>query len=161
MGMPTDGGIRVPAFIRFGGFSNQNSRYDGLLHVTDIAPTIYELAGLSPAITEYDGRPVSPVIGKSLLPALNSSTAQVRSDGEGVGWELFNKRAYRSVGWKAVHMHAPWGPDEWQLFNLANDPGETTDLADEHPRKLSELAANWETYASDNGIILGNEAPER
>jgi len=160
-GMPTDGGIRVPAFITFGGFANQQSRYDGLLHVTDIAPTIYELAGLETSVTEYNGRSVFPVIGKSWLPALQSPTAQVRGEGDGVGWELFNKRAYRSGDWKIVHMHAPWGPDEWQLFNLASDPGETTDLSEKHPEILAELASKWDAYSQNNGIILGNEPPER
>jgi len=160
-GMPTDGGIRVPAFITFGNFANQRARYDGLLHVTDIAPTLYELAGIAPSVSEYAGRPVYPVIGQSILPALRSSTAEVRNENAGVGWELFNKMAYRRGDWKAVHMHAPWGPGEWQLFNLAADPGETTDLAAQHPEILAEIVASWEAYAADNGVILGNETPER
>lgn len=160
-GMPTDGGIHVPAFITGAILRNQGQRYDGLLHVTDIAPTLFELARIQPSVSEFRGRPVYPVIGKSIVPALRSNKVRIRDDGEGVGWELFNKMAYRQGDWKVVHMHAPWGPDDWQLFNLASDPGETTDLSADHPEIRSELIAKWKAYSESSGVIFGNVPPER
>lgn len=159
-GMPTDGGIRVPAFVTYRGFKNQSARYDGLVHVMDITPTLLSLAGLETNITEYEGRNVYPVEGKSMLAALNA-TGPIRTENEGLGWELFNKRAYRKGDWKVVHMHPPWGHEGWHLYNVANDPGETTDVSEKHPEIFKNLIADWENYADTNGVILGNIPPDR
>ncbi|MEM8935989.1 MAG: arylsulfatase [Pseudomonadota bacterium] len=160
-GMPSDGGIRVPAFITYGGFKNQGARHDGVLHVMDIAPTLLSLAGLEPSVTTYEGREVYPVQGLSMLAALNDPAGSVRGEDDGLGWELFNKKAYRKGKWKVVHMHQPWGPDAWQLFDLSVDPGEANDLADVHPEILDTLVGEWDAYAEVNGVILGDKPPER
>jgi len=160
-GMPTDGGIHVPAFITYARARNQGARYDGVLHVMDIAPTLLTLAGLKPSVSEYGGREVFPIQGKSMLAALNGDAAGVRTAEDGLGWELFNKMAYRKGQWKVVHMHKPWGPGKWQLFDLSVDPGETSDLAKEQPKILNDLVNEWGVYAETNGVILGNEPPER
>ena len=46
------------------------------------------------------------------------------------------------------------GDGVWRLFNLAEDPGETRDLAGEHPQKLAQLQAAWDEYARDVGVVL-------
>jgi arylsulfatase len=51
-------------------------------------------------------------------------------------------------------MPAPFGSGAWQLYDLANDLAESRDLAQQHPDKLAELIAYWESYAQQNGVIL-------
>lgn len=160
-GMASDGGVRVPAFVTYEGFEAQQARYDGIVSVMDITPTLLELAGLDPAETSFAGNTYFPIEGKSLVPAFMDKRTLVRTAEEGLGIELFNKRSYRRGNWKAVNMHAPWGTDAWQLFNVAADPGETKDLAADQPALLKELVAAWAAYGERNGVIMGNVPPER
>lgn len=160
-GMPTDGGIHVPSFITYSGFKNQATRYDGVVHVMDITPTVLELAGLNMDLTHYAGRKVHPIQGKSLLVTLNDPVEPARTSDDGLGWELFNKKAYRKGKWKIVQMHPPWGSDAWQLFELSKDPGETQDVARQFPEIVKRLSKDWTAYADANGVIIGNEPPER
>ena len=44
--------------------------------------------------------------------------------------------------------------EKGHLYNLANDPGETRDLAREQPEKLKKLHAAWHRYAMDVGVVL-------
>lgn len=156
-GMASDGGSHVPAFITYGGFDRQAGRYDGILSVLDIAPTLLDLADLEEE--QIDG--VYPLQGRSLVPLLNAEVETVRGDRVGIGYELFNKRYYRRGDWKVVHQHAPWGPDDWQLFNMASDPGETNDVSADYPELTAELIAAWQAHAEKNGIVLGEGVPER
>jgi arylsulfatase len=63
---------------------------------------------------------------------------------------MFGNRAIWVDGWKAVTLHAkrmPWDVnvvlpfenDEWELYNVAEDFSESTNLAEENPEKLAEL----------------------
>jgi arylsulfatase len=159
-GMASEGGIHVPAFVTYAGIKAAG-RNPSLTHVTDIAPTILEMAGVAQPSGTWQGKSVLPIQGKSWLPVLENQTASVRSGNEGLGSELFNKRSYRIGNWKALHLHEPFGPGRWELFDLSRDPGETNDLSVEYPEKLAELVASWEEYARLNGVVLGNTPPER
>ena len=48
----------------------------------------------------------------------------------------------------------PYGSGTWALYNLADDPGETRDLAEEMPDLLNEMRAEWDQYARDVGVVL-------
>ena len=65
-------------------------------------------------------------------------------------YEMFGNRAIWVDGWKAVTLHAnrmpwdvnvvlPFDQDEWELYHVAEDFSESTDLAAQHPEKLAEL----------------------
>ncbi len=160
-GMASEGGVHVPAFITYPGFKNQGKRHSSLTSVMDIAPTILDMANVEQANGTYKEKPVYDMQGVSWLPVLNEDREAVRSSTEGYGWELFNKKGYRRGKWKALHLHKPFGPDEWQLYDLSIDPGETRDLSSKHLEILEELIAAWEIYAKENGVVLGNTPPER
>jgi arylsulfatase len=51
------------------------------------------------------------------------------------------------------------GTGDWQLYNLADDPGEQYDLSEKRPDKRKELIALWEEYQKTNGVIIGNRSP--
>jgi len=150
----TEGGIRVVGFVTWPGFDRQRQIGTAFSTVMDIAPTVLELAGAAHPGTDYRGREVAPIRGRSLLPYLSGGAEAVHDADTGTGWELFGRRAIRQGDWKALHLPAPYGPGSWQLYDLAEDPGEIHDLADSHPDKLAKLLTLWDRYVEDNGVIL-------
>jgi len=72
------------------------------------------------------------------------------------GWELFRRRGVRKGDWKILWLDAPFGTDQWQLYNLKVDPRETNDLAKQEPEKLAEMIAAWNEYVSENNVIISN-----
>ena len=53
----------------------------------------------------------------------------------------------------------PLGTWDWQLFNLAQDPGEQHDLSGKFPEKTKALVALWDEYVAMNGVIIGDRSP--
>jgi len=47
----------------------------------------------------------------------------------------------------------PYGKGKIQLFNVADDPGETRDLAQEYPGKLNRARHAWRKYAEEVGVV--------
>jgi arylsulfatase len=120
----------------------------------DIAPTVLELAGVTHPGTQYRGREIAPIRGRSLLPYLSGDAESVHDEATATGWELFGRRAIRQGDWKAIHLPEPYGPGAWQLYDLSADPGEIDDLAPSHPDKLAELLVLWDRYVEDTGVLL-------
>ena len=150
---PTEGGVRVPAIVRWGR-SGRSGRLDTVVTVKDVAPTILELAGARHPAPSFEGRAVAPLEGRSMLPLLEGESATVHGGDLTMGWELFGRRALRRGDSKIAWLFEPYGPGRWQLFDLAADPLESKDLARTHPDKLAELLRAWDQYAAANGVIL-------
>lgn len=159
-GYPTEGGTRVSAFAAGRGVAGHRIAR-GNLSVMDIAPTLLDLAGLEQPAT-FAGRAILPIDGKSIVPVLTDNAVEVRRPNEPLGTELFYRRALRKGDWKAVYLPKTSssyprdgaGEGTWQLFNIATDPAETTDLATKEPAKLAELVADWNRYAEEKGVVL-------
>jgi arylsulfatase len=79
-----------------------------------------------------------------------------RTDQDVLAWEVFGNRAVRQGNWKLRWQIRPFGTGEWELFDLAADPGELKDLAAERPDKVKEMVALWDDYARQNNVILPN-----
>ncbi len=151
----SEGGIASPAIVRFPGFARQNGNMGAsFTTVMDVAPTLLEMAGVAPPGTSYRGRTVEPMRGRSMLPYLQGRAERVHSADEAFGWELFGQRALRQGDWKAVWLSPPNGPGRWALFDLARDPGERHDLAQQESARLEGLVRLWDAYAKDMGVIL-------
>jgi len=70
--------------------------------------------------------------------------------------ETGGHRGYVADGWKIVTGHVPGTPyddEEWELYDLVNDPTETTDLAGKEPERVADLAAAWEREAWRNTVF--------
>ncbi len=65
-----------------------------------------------------------------------------------------NGKWMRQGDFKAVSVAQPYGTGSWHLYNVVEDPGETRDLANKHPKKLKKLQAEWDRYAKDVGVVL-------
>jgi arylsulfatase len=77
-------------------------------------------------------------------------------------YESAGHRGFYRRGWEVVTLHTPGAPfddNEWQLFHVAGDPTELTDLAEKEPSRLEELATAWDDAAWANGVFpLGDAA---
>ena len=147
-----EGGIAVPA-IAWGPGIKGGALKREFAHVTDVAPTIFELAGARHPGTEYQGKPVLPLRGKSMVSWLQGKARTVRNDQDAVGWELGGRKALRKGDWKIVYANKPWGKDGWELYNIAKDRTESRDLADENPQKLGEMIVAWKQYVAETGTL--------
>jgi arylsulfatase A-like enzyme len=163
-GFTSEGGIRVPAFVHFPARFDGGRNSNALLHVTDIVPTVLDVAGVAAPPGQFNGRSVAGIQGKSLLPLLQGRANEVRGPGDYLGWEVFGKRAIRQGDWKIV-WEAPFSGwwdsaamgikrDQWQLYNIRQDPAELTDLSASEPGKLRALELLWERYAAENGVVI-------
>ncbi|MDF7799615.1 sulfatase [Pontiellaceae bacterium B1224] len=144
-----EGGLRVPCIMRAPGRIPAGSECDAVAATIDLMPTIAKLAGgTAPTDRVIDGVDISPLmLGE--LDTLNRTYFYYQHN---------CLRAVRSNGWKLMLPHTEPVKSsiatKWRnhiakadairiqnpmLFNLDADIGETTDVADSHPEKVSEL----------------------
>ncbi len=158
-GFVTEGGTRSPLIVSGPGVQGAGEiNKEAVLHVMDIAPTLLELAGVQYPST-FEGREIVPMQGKSWVGMLEGKTGSPRNPGDWLGWELFGNKAIRRGDWKITWLYEPFGTGDWQLFNLAEDPGEQYDLSEKNSGKKKELVALWDEYVKTNGVIIGARGP--
>jgi len=148
-----EGGIRVPLIIKTPEM-NMSSVCDKPVISMDFYPTILELAGITPMPDQHtDGANLSPLLhGTKELereyifwhyPHYHSS-----------GWTP--GAAIRSGKWKLIEFYEP---DITELYDLENDPGESNNLADIYPEKVSELKRKLIYLQENTGSKLPIENP--
>ncbi|HBQ52322.1 MAG TPA: arylsulfatase [Acidimicrobium sp.] len=130
-------------------------------HVIDIAPTIYEVAGITPP-DFVNGIEQMPIHGTSMKYSFNNASAA--STHKSQYFEILGNRAIYDNGWIASCFHGrlPWirlqgfefdGPQErWELYNIENDFSQAVDLAAEQPEKLKHLQELFDQHANQYGI---------
>jgi len=143
-----EGGLRVP-LIMSGSNLPAGQRSNAFCFVTDIVPTILELAGMQPV----SNKTYAPITGNSLLPHLQDQSVPVYQADEGIGLEASNSSAYFLGDYKIVKNNIPLGDNQWYLYNLKTDPGETNDLSAQLPEKFEAMKAAYDTYAASVGVI--------
>lgn len=154
----TEGGLRVPLILSGPQVARQNEIHHGFVHIMDIFPSLLELAGAEYP-RQHRGQALPPLLGKSLLPYLQGSAERVRGPDDALGFELAGHRGLRQGRWKLSLIEPPRGSGAWQLFNLAEDLGESNDLAAQEPERLAEMIALWERYAEEVNLILPEGPP--
>jgi arylsulfatase A-like enzyme len=135
-----EGGIRTPGVVCWPG-KLQPGVCESPLSVTDWMPTLCALAGCTPQ-RDLKGD------GHDILPLLAGSTAHP---------------VPRLLYWKGPGRAAAVSDDSWklivtaktvELYNLAEDIGETNDLAAKNPERVRQLRAKLETQAGkDNDAV--------
>lgn len=147
----SEGGIKVPLIIKMPGNMDTAGKWnDGFIHVTDIMPTLLEIAKAEYP-SEYKGHAIHPHIGKSLLPVVSGDSLTVHTN-DGYGWELFEMKAYIKNDWKLLRLPEPMGSGKWELYNIKNDPAEAIDLSNQYPELKSQLIKEWQEYAQYNNV---------
>jgi arylsulfatase A-like enzyme len=138
-----EGGTRAAAFAHWPGHVPAGKTIEGAMHIIDWYPTLVELAGgsLKQALP-IDGKDVWPMItkaGKSPHKAILSvSTRGTSQAAIRMGdWKLIVADADESDG--ASPKKQPKKYEPVSLFNLAEDPGESRNLASVHPERVAEM----------------------
>lgn len=119
-------------------------------HVIDLMPTCLELAGVTYP-DKFFGRTLTPLSGKSLVPALYGKPLGERL----LAWEHEGNRALRLGNWKLV---APY-KGKWELYDLKRDRTERNNLAAQQADRVQELAQRWQSWADQVGVVAWEKLP--
>ena len=123
-----EGGTRVCAIANWPGHIQPGITVDGIIHTVDFYPTIVTLAGASTAKSK-------PLDGIDVWQTVSTNAASPRTE---VVYNVEPFRAgIREGDWKLV-WRTPL-PSSVELYNLAQDPSEKTNVADKYPDKVAEL----------------------
>jgi arylsulfatase A-like enzyme len=145
----TEGGLHVPLIISGPG-TDPGVRSAATTFVTDVTPTLLDLAGVD---TDRDAPKVVPIMGRSLRPLLEGKPGPVHDPDEAVGFEVSGNAALFLGEDKLVRNLPPWGDGRWRVFDLAHDPGETTDLTEQQPELAARLMGDYRAYAARVGVL--------
>lgn len=141
-----EGGIREPMIVKWPAVTAPNSINSNYLIIEDFFPTILEMARIK------DYKTVQKVDGRSFIYELETPS-QLEQDrplfwhypndwgptGPGIG--AFS--AIRKGDWKLIYYHQN---EIFELFNIADDIGETKNLATTQIEKVEELAEELTNY---------------
>jgi arylsulfatase A len=129
-----EGGIRVPLIVRWPDRIKANTTSDLITAQWDFLATALDLAELEPA-TGTDGVSIAPTL-------LGQSDRQELHDA--LYWEFYEqggKQAARMGPWKGVRLKVGRNPDgPIELYDLESDPGETQNVADQHPEIVDQIS---------------------
>jgi hypothetical protein len=100
----------------------------------DIVPTVLAAAGQA-------AKPEDKLDGVNLLPFLGGEKPGRPHDV--LYWRFHVKQAIRSGDWKLVKEQRQ---SHWELYNLADDIGESKNLAEKMPEKVKELEKAWQEW---------------
>ncbi len=173
------GGTRTPLVISWPVRITPDSTPRGQFHhVNDIAPTIYEILGITPPRI-VNGVEQMPIDGVSMLYTFDDAGAEGRKITQ--YFDIVTSRGIYHDGWFAAvpGPRKPWIPglqgvlewdpdrDTWELYNLSEDWSQAHDLAAEMPDKLRQMQDIFTMEATRNkvfpiggGIYIPTFAPQ-
>ena len=156
------GGIRDPLIVHWPkSIAHKGEIRRQFHHVSDITPTILELAGIQPP-AEINGVAQQPIEGTSI--AYSFEEADSRTAKHSQYFEMLGHRGIWHDGWKAVTWHQQgtlFEADQWELYHLDQDFNESHDLALEQPAKLQEMIARWWAEAGAYRVLPLNDTLAR
>jgi arylsulfatase A-like enzyme len=140
-GQMLEGGIRVPFFVSWPGEVPAGGTFDHPVSALDIFPTAFAAAKAeTPANLD----------GVNLLPHLSGE--KNTPPHESLYWRFGPQKAIRRGDWKLVdwrNMETKTNSG-WQLYNLADDIGETRDQSASQPQIVADLRQAWERWDANN-----------
>lgn len=158
-GSAYEGGVRVPFVVSWPGVTTPGSMSDVPVITPDIPATILAVTGVGP-------EPSQPLDGRDLTEVLRGGTL----DREAIYWHYPHYHpggatpysAVRAGPWRLVHFYED---DRDELFDLAADQSEQTDLASRKPEHVARLRKLLDTWLSEAGAQMPvknpNANPER
>ena len=140
-----EGGISTPLIFHWPkGIAQRGEVRHTPGYLPDIMATVVEVSG-APYPSELDGRAILPLEGHSLA----SSFAADAIDRPPMFWEHEGNGAMRDGRWKLVREY----PKDWELYDMVADRTETHNLAAVQPERVSHMAAQYEAWASQSGVL--------
>jgi len=132
-----EGGTRVPSLINWPGKLKPGVN-EQVIHVVDYYPTLVKLAGASTSKSK-------PLDGLDVWSTISEGQKSPRTEVV-YNVEMF-RGAVRKDDWKLVWKTTL--PSKIELFNLAQDPYEKTNVADQNPEKVRELQKRIDTLSGE------------
>jgi len=149
-GYTRQGGITAPLIIAGASVDRRDVSNDNYLTVMDLAPTFLELAN-----TKYPDDPdLYPMLGESMVEVLAGNTHAVHDENYAWVFYLRGRAFIRQGDWKLTNLDPPFEESRLELFNLADDPGETTNLAARDPERFAAMVGLWHAKRQELGILL-------
>lgn len=132
-----EGGIRVPMIVRYPGKIKPGQKSNLAWYFADVMPTLAEIANV-PAPANIDG--------VSVLPTIMGNEQDLSE--RYLYWEFYQKEGWRAVrfgNWKAIQQGMNKEIRQAiELYDLSQDIGETTNIADQHPEIIEKVEAMFE-----------------
>ena len=138
--MVYEGGIRVPMVARWTGTIPAGTVSAHVSAFEDYMPTFAEMAGVE--------RPAG-VDGVSMLAALEGR-ASAQKPRDYLYWEFQGKQVVRMGSWKGIRNAATGA---FELYDLAKDVGEKSDVAAANPAVVSRIEAIMRTARTDSALF--------
>ena len=140
-----EGGVMSPFIIHWPeGKLKSGTVNTSTFQLVNVAPTLYDALGVTyPA--SLNGNTLEPLVGGSMLPAIQSSDTQSSQ----LWWEHIGNGAIIKGKWKLVRQY-DW---EWELYDLTTDRNELKDLSGANPQIVAELSVEWQKLADQYGVI--------
>ena len=140
-----EGGVMSPFIIHWPeGKLNSGTVNTSTFQLVNVAPTLYDALGVTYPAT-LNGNTLEPLVGGSMLPAIQSSDTQSSQ----LWWEHIGNGAIIKGKWKLVRQY-DW---EWELYDLSADRNELKDLSSANPQIVAELSVEWQKLADQYGVI--------
>ncbi len=147
-----EGGISTPLIVHWPqGLAAHGELRHNVGHVIDIVPTLLELTAAKPELPA--GAPALP--GRSLVPAFAKAGTVSRDN---LFFHHEGNRALRMGDYKLVSARED--RDAWELFNLATDRCEQTNLAAAQPDRVRDMAARWQQLQDEFTRDAGPVSPQ-
>ncbi len=140
-----EGAVSAPFIVHWpDGIKAKGELRHQVAHLIDLMPTFAEVAKTDYP-DEFDGHPIQPMEGESLLPSFHSQDSHPRT----LFWEHEGNRAIRDGEWKLVGTRG--GP--WELYQIQQDRTELNNLAQQQPEKFDQLRTQWNAWADEVGVL--------
>jgi len=156
-GSAYEGGVRVPAIVRWPGNVAPGSVSDEPILTTDIYPTALDVSSISGDPTHN-----ASMDGRSIKPLLQNPDAPLNRD---LFWHFPHYHAgghspysaIRSGNWRLIEFHED---DSLELYNLANDLDESKNLASKRPNITKRLLQKLRDWRRDVGAQMPTLNPD-
>jgi len=152
-----EGGIRVPMIIappKNTTFKRSGEMSNAYAYVKELPMTMLDYAGVDYPKGTFKGRKIVKPSGVSLRPFLAAAESTPRTEDEPVVFELFGNAYIVAGDYKAIRARpGMWGDGKWHLYDIKKDPGETTPLESEQPKRLRKMLDIYERYAKEKGLV--------
>ena len=152
-GSASEGGLRVPLIISGPAGIRSGVKTDTFTFVTDITPTLLEIAGVEPPTGSYAGKDVYTIDGTSMLSYLRGESEYIHGPGKVVIYEMAGSAAIFRDGYKLTRNNPPFGNRQWRLYRPVEDPAEVNELSQAEPEMVAELIAGYDQFADEVNLI--------
>ena len=149
-----EGGQRVPLMVRWPGRIEPGSTSDAIVGPIDLYPTILDAIGLTPSREQI-------IDGESFMPVLTGKGTLKREAYFTWFPHLIPAVSVRQGDWKLIRRFQPHRdyPEVRELYNLAEDIGESRNLATQMPEKVSTLDGLIDAYVKETGALYPQPNP--